>query len=354
MNLYIHTIKTYNQLSVYKMYPLLKETIVYNRSIVELHQYNPKPLKTPNKKRKQSTEENQIEYKAQWKITNDYASLLVRALQETQILKTRIQTRKNGKLVELPSFHELWCKENSPLAKEILESDDPHESKWILQEKYGYKMATTFMPEYAKAIYSYFGLNHGGEYSPAASFWVLDPCAGWGDRMFGATSCPFIGKYVGFDPNHHLREGYIEIMKTCGYYLADSSERSLIFSNGFEIHSLPFERGIRVFPKNTFQLAFTSPPFYNYEVYTEENPVYTDWETEFYQPLFTEVARVLVSGGHFCLHMSETSAGSLTTFLEKWVETNLPLKLVYKFGLIGMHSKKTRDVWVYQCVKKSY
>lgn len=331
------------------MYPLLKDTIDYNRSLELLRNYVPKPYKP--RQTKKSSEGSQ--HKVLWKINTDYASLLVRAIQETEILKTRIQMRDT----ELPSFHELWCRENSLLSREIMESVDPHESKWALQGKYGYKIATTFMPEYAKAIYHYFGIGLGsgsgsgsGE-KRESSFWVLDPCAGWGDRLFAAAACPFIDKYVAFDPNFHLREGYTEIMEKCGVRLTDSSDRSLIFSNSFEIHSLPFERGIRVFKKNTFHLVFTSPPFYNYEVYTEDNPVYNNWETEFYQPLFTEVCRVLIPGGHFCLHMSETTAGSLTHFLENWVTENLPYRFLYKFGLIGLHSNKTRDVWVFQCIK---
>ena len=186
-----------------EMYPLLADTLDYNRSLEHLHNYVPKPQKPI--KRKNASPETQVQHKLLWKIKDDYASLLVRAIQEPEILKTRIQIRKAGKLVELPSFHELWCRENSPLSREIMESDNPHESKWILQEKYGYKIATTFMPEYAKAIYSYFGLDHGSEVETKSntegSFWVLDPCAGWGDRLFAASMCPFIDKYIAFDPN---------------------------------------------------------------------------------------------------------------------------------------------------------
>lgn len=326
------------------MYPCLNEITNYASCIHHLQHYDPTKNIVRNKK--------SADHSLCWKIKDDHPSLLVRSIQEKEIMKTRIQKRKDNEVIELPSFDELWNTNNS-LQKEIQESTNPHETIWKLQEKYGYKIATTFMPQYAKAIYSYFGIDKsqkGGDDS-AESFWVLDPCAGWGDRMFAASMCPFVDKYVAFDPNFHLREGYKEIMETCGYRVADSSDRSLIFSNGFEVHSLAFEKGIRVFPKNTFQLAFTSPPFYNYEVYTEDNPVYNNWETEFYQPLFREVSRVLVPGGHFCLHMSETTAGSLTAFLENWVVTNLPFKLVCKFGLLGLYSNKTRDVWVYQCVK---
>jgi len=325
------------------MYPSLKEIVNYSDCLDQIKKYVPEKHIVRNRNKSSS----RTEYKIQWNIKNDIPSIMVRAIQEKEIMKTRIQTRMPAGL--LPSFAEIWDTSRE-IRTEILNSAAPHEEIWKLQKKYGYKMATTFMPQYAKAIYSYFGL--GNDTTSANSFWVLDPCAGWGDRLFAAAAaCPFIDKYVAFDPNYHLRDGYKEIMETCGIRLADASDRSLIFSNGFEVHSLAFEKGIRVFPKNTFHLAFTSPPFYDYEVYTEDNPVYKDWETEFYQPLFSEVARVLVPGGHFCLHMGETTAGSLTAFLEKWVETNLPFKLIYKFGLVGLYSSKTRDVWVYQCVK---
>ena len=45
---------------------------------------------------------------------------------------------------------------------------DPNEAKWSYAREFRYKIATTFMPAYAKAIYEYFDAKV-----------VLDPCAGW-------------------------------------------------------------------------------------------------------------------------------------------------------------------------------
>ena len=50
----------------------------------------------------------------------------------------------------------------------IVSHIDPNEAKWTLAKEFQYKIATTFMPAYAKAIYEYFGAKI-----------VLDPCAGW-------------------------------------------------------------------------------------------------------------------------------------------------------------------------------
>lgn len=82
----------------------------------------------------------------------------------------------DDKVVDLPSFWDVWFNPSLSLAQEILSSNDPHELKWKLQKKYSYKMATTFMPGYAKSIYEFMN----GKV-------VLDPCGGWGDRLLGDT-----------------------------------------------------------------------------------------------------------------------------------------------------------------------
>lgn len=106
-------------------------------------------------------------------LPDDDPSLVSRAIQEDQILKTRLKLKKRDKVVDLPSFWEVW-ENNENFRNEILKSSDPYEAKWELQRKYEYKIATTFMPGYAKAIYEYFNAKD-----------VLDPCAGWGDRLLG-------------------------------------------------------------------------------------------------------------------------------------------------------------------------
>ncbi len=148
------------------------------------------------------------------------------------------------------------------------------------------------MPGYAKAIYEYFNAKR-----------VLDPCAGWGDRLTGAMTAIGVTKYVAFDPNRNLRPGYCKIMEYGGHTVRELSEHKIHFSNDFEIHSLPFEIGSKMFADESFDIAFTSPPFFDYEMYNPSNPQYKDWIEEFYTPLFQQVCRLVKSGGFFGIHI---------------------------------------------------
>ena len=148
-------------------------------------------------------------FKIVFSLANDNTAMITRAIQEDEILKTRLLvysgTEKDGspRAQVLPSFWEVWSRSDI-LVSQILSAADPHEMKWQMQReevltstpipgkgkggpkgKFQYKLATTFMPAYAKQIYSYFQAKH-----------VLDPCAGWGDRLLGAAATRTTGRYT--------------------------------------------------------------------------------------------------------------------------------------------------------------
>jgi hypothetical protein len=303
-------------------------------------------------------------YEIVYRLLDDKPADLVRAIQEPEIMKTRIKLRQGGRVTTLPSFWEVWHSPDAGLAEEVLVHKDPNEAKWILSKKYGYKLATTFMPTYAKSIYEYF--------RPEC---VLDPCAGWGDRMLGAAVSNCVKKYVGFDPNKALIPGYKDIMRRFGHeentrepidaifefgdklsQVATQSHIALnpvatqshiAFSNDFEIYAEPFEQGVLSFPPNSFDFAFTSPPYFDYEDYASTNPKYKDWFREFYTPLFKQTCRVLKPGAFFAIHIGDTSAGQITRFLET-VPQITSFRYVSKIGLKGTHSNQIRDVWLFQ------
>jgi len=198
------------------------------------------------------------EFKIVFGLPNDDTALITRAIQEDEILKTRLKVyeSKGQGAVDLPSFWEVWSRPDRKLASAILNSTDPNEMKWVLQReksingkgKFQYKLATTFMPAFAKQIYTYFEAKS-----------VLDPCAGWGDRLLGAASTSDeiasattitspdaykgVERYIAFDPNRNLRMGYAKILESCGVKMTNYSHDTLNFNNGFEINSLPFEKG---------------------------------------------------------------------------------------------------------------
>lgn len=269
-------------------------------------------------------------------LANDNVSYITRAIQEDQILATRFTVKRNNKIVELPSFWDVWEK-NPKLSRKILRSSDPHEAKWEFRKEFGYNMATTFMPSYAKSIYEHFNAKR-----------VLDPCAGWGDRMIGAEAAKCVNTYVGFDPNRTLRPGYVKLMQTMGESVTEIDYSRLSFSNNFTINTQPFEVGAKELTSESFDLVFTSPPFFNYEMYSPTNPKYSNWIDEFYKPLFIEASRCVVEGGHVAIHIGDTSVGAIESFLKTEVSKLCPLKLIYKLGLKGVMSAEIRTVWVFR------
>ena len=103
------------------------------------------------------------EFKVIVEIANDELAEFTRAVQEDQILKTRLKLRRGKEVVDLPSFWEVWDA-NPTFRHRIQSSRDPNEEKWKCRKDFGYKIATTFMPLYAKAVYEHFGAER-----------VLDP-----------------------------------------------------------------------------------------------------------------------------------------------------------------------------------
>jgi hypothetical protein len=284
-------------------------------------------------------------YEIVYKIGDDKPADYTRAIQEREILKTRLKLKdsKTSRTKTLRSFIDIWEDPNSGLAEEILSSKDPNEAKWSLAKKYNYKIATTFMPMYAKSIYEYFGAKQ-----------VLDPCAGWGDRMCGALASTCVKRYVGFDPNTNLVTGYKKIQADFGnkVLVDDPTHYHVKFEGGYEIYSIPFEHSNKRLGDERFDFAFTSPPFFDYEDYSETNPTYQNWYKEFYEPLFILTEGRLYPNSFFAIHIDDTSAGKIRDFLFKRVEEITSFKYCGKIGLVGGKSGKIRNVYLFQKTKK--
>ena len=283
-------------------------------------------------------------YEIVYAVADDTPADYTRAIQEQEILKTRIKTKDNrtGRTIQLRSFAEIWTDSASNLAKEILADPDPLEAKWRLTRKYNYKLATTFMPMYAKSIYEYFGAKN-----------VLNSCEGWGDRMVGALASTCVKRYVGFDPNKNLVPGYKKIQQDFGNkLLVDDSERGhLKFEGGYDIYSIPFESSDRVLGEEKFDFAFTSPPFFDYEEYSSDNPTYQNLYKEFYEPLFILTEKRLIQGAFFAIHIDDTSAGKIRDFLFNRVMQITEFQYCGKIGLVGGKSGKIRNVFLFQTKK---
>lgn len=144
-----------------------------------------------------------------------------------------------------------------------------------------------FNPMVASALYSYF-LPAGGA--------VLDPCAGWGDRLAAALANPTVGTYLGVDANSGNFPGYQSQIARYG----DQSRHQVIHGAFEDLH----------IPHNSFDLVFTSPPYVRAEIYSADPEQshyrysdYRDWVVGFLEPLIVNSHASLRYGGCLVLNI---------------------------------------------------
>jgi hypothetical protein len=124
----------------------------------------------------------------------------------------------------------------------------------------------------------------------------MDPCMGWGDRLIAAL-CSDIAKYIGFDPNTHLENGYNSIIQD-----ANSTVQTELYIEPFS------DKGY-----DNVDLVFTSPPFFDLEVYTNQETqsihnvkTYKEWLKVFYYPMLDVAWQSLKKGGKLILYIGDT------------------------------------------------
>jgi len=124
---------------------------------------------------------------------------------------------------------------------------------------------------------------------------VLDFTMGWGGRLIGAAVTN-VKKYIGIDSNVSLREPYENMVNTL---LPDSNlEIDLRFQDA---------RTIDYSTIGDYDMVFTSPPYYNKELYQHQAIYKTneEWNETFYQPLFQATWKHLQPSGYYCLNIPE-------------------------------------------------
>tara|TARA_R110002050_G_scaffold51178_3_gene117871 strand:- start:100 stop:1119 length:1020 start_codon:yes stop_codon:yes gene_type:complete len=125
---------------------------------------------------------------------------------------------------------------------------------------------------------------------------VLDPTAGWGGRMLGASSMGI--SYTGIDTNVEMKEAY-EGMKEMGF----SKNCEMIWDSCFNVD----------FSQKDYDLVLTSPPYSNMEIYEHMSP----WENddEFYETFMMPLMVKLFSEVNcpICINMSPKMYKDLTT-----------------------------------------
>jgi len=148
---------------------------------------------------------------------------------------------------------------------------------------------SNFRPTVAKYIYNQFG-NNGV---------VWDMSSGWGGRLLGflASNCK---KYIGTEPSTKSFEGLSKLKKVYNY-----------IDKEIELHCLGSERFIP--ERNSVDLCFTSPPYFDTEQYSQEDtqsfkayPIKESWLNDFLRQTIKNCKIALKKNGYMIINISNT------------------------------------------------
>lgn len=149
-----------------------------------------------------------------------------------------------------------------------------------------------FRPLVARAIIERF--------SPSGSS-VLDFCAGFGGRLLGSLTLK--RHYIGIDASNLQINGSKKMLKALRPFSMGSAD----------LHRASAEDFLPSVPAGSIDLVFSSPPFFNTELYgdeptqsTERYPSYTDWVDSFLGVIIAEAQRVLRRGGFFVINIADS------------------------------------------------
>lgn len=214
--------------------------------------------------------------------------------------------------------------------------------------------------------------------------WVLNPCAGWGDRLIGAMAYGVRG-IVDVDPNPALGREYERIeqwareMRNADETNASTSSRATTerryFAQPFEdVPEHALREALREIgcTRGEFDLAIIAPPYFDLEVYVpghadqsiERYPTFERWYSEFLIPLILKSARVLRQGGVIALIINQSPdarTNESARFLRRMIHdvNNAPPYMRY-LGVVSyaevvaqrdqrrMHIRSPQPIWIWQ------
>jgi hypothetical protein len=205
-----------------------------------------------------------------------------------------------------------------------------------------YKECNTFNPRIViNAVKKYF--------DDSTNVRMLDPSMGWGDRLIGGLACN-LKSYTGFDPNLDLHSHYKDIDSAF-----NTNTKTLFIPERFSYQTL-----IDKNEQAEYDLALTSPPYFDYEIYTHtENDIkksYDKWLKDMYIPYLNDMVKCVRVGGYIVIHISDIWNATLAGDTDKIMKRN-NVKFIEKINVWNAYLDKdnithkggrSRPVWVYQ------
>ena len=135
---------------------------------------------------------------------------------------------------------------------------------------------------------------------------VLDISAGWGDRLLAALA-KNLDSYLAYDPNASLQPGYRAMIDE---YMESKKDQ-------YKVIDAPFESAEENLKGREFDLIFTSPPYFDLEVFTTEgeqsiisHSTFDKWMVHFLFKSLYIAWNTLVPDGNMVIHIDDFSKGT--------------------------------------------
>lgn len=160
--------------------------------------------------------------------------------------------------------------------------------------------------------------------------WIYDPCAGWSGRMSGLLSAFCTNKFKNLkvkyyctDVNKDTVGRFERIVKFWNHYINSRIKKDFKLYRSFVGAEMIFTDPVFNNLRNKFDMAFTSPPYFDREIYSnDENqsgklyPKYEQWRNGFLKPMIENTYHLLKPGGHFWLNIADinTNKGNNTFY----------------------------------------
>ena len=217
-----------------------------------------------------------------------------------------------------------------------------------------------FSPLTSRFIYEKFLTEHKQD-----QYNIFDSCSGWGGRLLGSLCSNLTTHYIGTDPNSNNFG--------CYERLGEFYNKHCEGENTFEM----FRCGSEVIHKNKqFQkykgqldICFTSPPYFDREVYSDDieqsvhsYPNYYEWLDKFLNPTINTCYDYLKKNRYMIINISDIKIGNDFIPLEQdtiSIALNNGFQYVGKIGMvmsrmIGLKPKKVKNNWFDENSMKDY
>jgi len=251
---------------------------------------------------------------------------------------------KNGWLKEIIAFQ---LKYDSAIPLRLLST----------MNLYRQRTPNNFNPMKAKALYE--------RYCPKDGI-IYDFSCGYGGRMLGALTSKNNYKYIGVEPNSETFDNLL--------ILGNFIEISLQKLNTFDIYKDVSENYIA--EKNSIDFAFSSPPYFDLEKYSDEDtqcyiryPEINEWFENYVTPTINNIHYGLKDDAYYAVNIADFNVPGIgrINLVDRWTEISerigfdlvdhLYMKLSNRggrrrSGKTGGFNKKEESIYVFKKVDK--